>query len=305
MKEYQTMLMPTPGKKLVEVGVVEKRHEIKSSGDFRLTVPLLDPSGIKFTARCIQEHIINKRNYNVLVTGDPGLGKSTLISQIALEVDPNFSVDKVAFWLKDFDKIFQENPYGNGETGVFPQLSMDEAAHAMYGPEYMKEEQRVLAKNMIISRIKRQTIYFSTPKRKLLNPHVREMVNIWIHVGEPRPYLQGYARVRFAPPERQSEFHVEKYWEPKYAFIFGPMSGPWWEKYEEKKVAFLNEAAISKPKFNGDDTLIRIVTKNLKHFGMTQTEIAKILERGQASVSRILSSSSQDSSTNSIITEAE
>ena len=288
MTIYPKKLMRTPGGKFVEVRVIEEMHEIKGPSRLRLTVPLLDPSGIKFTARCIQEHILNKRNCNVLVTGDPGLGKSTLISQVALEVDPEFSTDKVAFWLKDFEEIFQKNPYGDGEARVFPQLSMDEAAHAMYGPEYMKEEQRVLAKNMIISRIKRQTIYFSTPKRKLLNPHVREMVNIWIHVGEPRTYLQGYARVRFAPPERQSEFHVEKYWEPKYAFIFGSMSGPWWDKYEEKKIAFLNDAAKAKPRQNDGLTENRLhtIVQNMHKHGLSQREIGKIIGRDHSTISR-------------------
>lgn len=288
MTEYPKMLMPTPGGKLVEVGVIDREHEIRGQAAFPMSIPLLDHSGIKFTAHCIKEHIDNGRNCNILVTGDPGLGKSTVICQIALEVDPNFSVDNIAFTLKEYEEVFRRNPYGDGAAGIYPQGDMDESAHAMYGPEYQKEEQRVTAKNMIIARIKKQINYFSTPKRKLLNPHVREMVHIWIHVSEPRPYLQGYARVRFAPPERQSEFHVEKYWEPKYAFIFGPLTGPFWEAYEAKKIAFLEDASSLKPKSEVED-IVSTVVRNLRKLGMNQTEIAKVIERNQSTVSRMQS----------------
>src|SRR4030042_4229670 len=169
MSDYPTMLMPTPGNQLFEGRVIEPEHRIKA-----VSVPLLDSSGIKFTARCIQEFIQHKRNCNILMTGDPGLGKSTLISHVGLEIDPKFDVDQIAFWLKDFEETFERNPFGDGDAGIFPQVNMDESAHALYGPEYQKEEQRVLAKNMIISRIKKNIIWFAMPKRRFLNPHVRE-----------------------------------------------------------------------------------------------------------------------------------
>ena len=282
---YPTMRIRTPGGKWYRVNVIDPRHEIRAPGGFRVRVPLLDNSGIFLTAKCIKEHINHKRNCNILMTGDPGHGKSTLISHCALEVDPNFNVAQVAFWLKDFEVIFKSTPYGDGETGVYPQINMDESAHAMYGPEYMKEEQRTLAKNMIISRRKRNIIWFATPKRKLLNPHVREMVNIWIHVTEPKPFLPGYARVRFAPPEKQSEFHAEKFWEPKFAFTFPEMTGPFWEEYEEKKIAFMEEASVKKVSSEAEDVL-KIVVKNLRARGMSQAEIGKVIERNQSTVSR-------------------
>lgn len=297
MPEYPTKRMRTPGGRWLPVSVINPHHEVKRPHNYPVRVPLLDQSGIGFTARCIQEFIQHNRNCNILMTGDPGLGKSTLISHVGFKIDPKFDIGNIAFWLKDFEEIFNKNPYGDGEAGIYPQVDMDESAHAMYGPEYMKEEQRVLAKNMIISRIKRNIIWFATPKRKLLNPHVREMVNVWIHVTEPKMFLPGYARVRFAPPDRQSEFYAEKFWVLRYAFIFPAMTGPFWERYEKKKIEFLNEASTSKPTSKEDD-ILSTVTRNLRRLGMSQTEIAHILERNQSTVSRIESKFQPDTQSN-------
>lgn len=297
MPTYPKMRMKTPGGRWFPVSVIDPKHQIKGQGGYPVTVPLLDKSGISFTARCIQEFVQHQRNCNILMTGDPGLGKSTLISHVGFDIDPNFNVgNNIAFWLKDFEEKFKRNPYGDGDAGIYPQVDMDESAHAMYGPEYMKEEQRVLAKNMIISRIKRNIIWFATPKRKLLNPHVREMVNVWIHVTEPKMFLPGYARVRFAPPERQSEFYAEKFWVPKYAFIFPQMVGPFWEEYEVAKIAFLEEASAAKPKGETEDILCTVV-KNLRKLNMSQAQIAKVIEMNQSTVSRVESKFSEPSLT--------
>lgn len=274
----------TPGRHPVSVNIIEKRHEVKDSGQPAKLVPLLDNTGIKFTAECIKEFVDNKRNCNILITGDPGLGKSTLIAHLATTIDPNFDVDKVAFWLDEFERIFHALPYGT--KGVYPQVSMDESAHALYGPEYMKKEQRVVAKNMIISRKKRNIIYFATPKRKFLNPHVRELVHIWIHVMEPQMFLPGYARVRFAPPDKQSEYYPEKYWEPKYAFIFPEYIGPFWERYEAKKIAFLDDATRF---VNKERELLMKVIWNMHCAGYTQSQIGQIVELDRTTVSHLLS----------------
>lgn len=294
-RTYAKKRIMTPGGQWLPVRVIDSKHQIKGPGKFKTTVPLLDNSGVRVAAECIKEYINHKRNCNVLVTGDPGLGKSTIIGLCALMIDPDFSVDNVAFWLKDFEERFNTNPYGDGNAGIYPQINMDESAHALYGTEYMKEEQRVLAKNMIISRRKRNIVWFATPRRKLLNPHVREMVNVWIHVSEPKMFLPGYARMRFAPPEKQSEFYAEKFWEPKCAFIFPEMTGDWWDRYEEKKIEFIQTAPTKKPSKELEDFESRVV-KNLRtKAGMSQAEVAAIIERNQSTVSRIESSSSSPS----------
>lgn len=239
----------TPGGKFVKARVLDKEWDVKQSnwGNV-MSVPLFDKTGLKVLAKCITERIDHKRDCPVLVTGDCGAGKSTVIAEGGLQIDPKLPVSNVAFRLEEFEQIFDKNPIGDGSKHIYPQVIMDEAGYAMYGAEWLKQEQRILAKQLIISRIKQQIIWMAVPKRKQLNNQVRDMAFIWIHVLEPKEYFQGYAIVRFAPPELQSEWLPEKYWLPKFAFTFPSLFGPWWEEYEQKKIAFVNEVTAETAK---------------------------------------------------------
>jgi len=231
-----------------------------------MSIPLFDESGKTVLAKFITERIDHKRDCPILVTGDRGAGKSTLIGSTALEIDPNFPVENVAFRLSEFEHVFNTNPYGDGLKGLYPQNDMDEAGHALYGPEWLKEEQRIIAKQLIISRIKQQIIWMAVPKRKQFNNQLRDMAYIWVHVMEPKEYLQGYAIVRVAPPDLQSEWFLEKYWVPRFAFTFPSLSGKWWDKYEEKKIAFVNEvtAETAKGRLKGGGKRVQAGDKAIK-----------------------------------------
>jgi len=215
----------------------------RTSDGTPITVPLLDESGIDVLAECITDRVDHKRDCPILVTGDPGLGKSTVESKTCRRIDEDFPVDNVAFRLTDFEQIFNKNPHGDGEKRSYPQVVMDEAGHAMFGPEWLAREQRILAKQLIISRIKRQIVWFAAPKPKDVNHFLRNRSYIWIHIFEPKEYAQGYAMVRLAPPELQSEYYTQKFWVPKFAFAFIEDTGEWWNEYERRKVAFVNEVS--------------------------------------------------------------
>ena len=240
MIEYQTAIAHTPGGKKVSVRLIQKDYPIRQ-GKYRFVVPFLDDTGIRLLAEIIRERINRMKDVFVIVTGDRGCGKSTLILRLCLEVDKAFSVDHIAFKLEDFGRLFNENPQGDGSKGVYPQVVMDEAGHALYGMDWLTKEQKIIAKELIISRIKRQILYMAVPKRKQLNNQVRDMAFVWIHVSEPEDYYQGYAVVRLAPPKIQSEFHSEKLWTPKFAFVFPQLEGALWDEYEKRKIAFVNE----------------------------------------------------------------
>jgi hypothetical protein len=237
--------MMTPMKHWHNVSVINPEHVIVEPGKKpkRYIVPLLDfRSGVSFTKHVICERIDDHDNCPVLVTGDPGVGKSTLISEIALDIDPSFDVEKVAFTLEEFERIFKSNSMGRGLEGFYPQVDADESAHAMYGDDWLKEEQRVIAKNLIISRICQQIVWYAAPRPILLNPRVRGLTTVWIHVSRPDEDLRGYAEVHIAPVRSQSKFASQKLWQPKYAFIFGRLKGAYWDRYTEKKIDFVQQA---------------------------------------------------------------
>lgn len=176
-------------------------------------------------------------------TGWRGVGKSTGILKTALEIDPKIDVDKVAFWIDDITHLFATNPQGNGEKGIYPQIISDETGYALHGKQWQSRAQIEIAKNMIINRVMRQIFHIAAPDKMQVNHEIRNMAFMWIHVSEPDWYKQGYAVVRFAPPQLQSEFYSSKFWEPKFAFVYGELTGDLWERYEAKKIQFVKDAS--------------------------------------------------------------
>lgn len=274
----------------MSVSVITTKHPIK--GIIRpALIPLLDESGIDYLAECIKERIEHKRDCPILVTGDRGIGKSTVKIKTARRIDPQFDIDKIAFSLEEFEKIFNENPYGDGEKHIYPQVDMDEAGHALYGPEWLAREQRTIAKQLIISRIKRQIIWMAVPKRMQFNNQLRNMAAIWVHVSEPREFVQGYAVVRMAPAHLQSEWHADKYWEPKFAFIFTAETGDLWDRYEKKKIDFVNRVTsdTANGKSRQRDSMIVEIAQRMHTKGLTQFEIGEYLGKERSSISKMLS----------------
>jgi hypothetical protein len=287
MNEYTHTDGYTPGGIRVPIDIIDDYPVSENDYGTVYTVPALTAeTGLNYAAECIKEAIRHKRNCPVLVTGDPGIGKSTVILTLMQRINPDVTVDKTAFELDEFEHIFRENPYGNAEEGVFPMVNMDEAGHAMYGPEYLELEQRVLAKNLIVSRIKKEIVFFAVPKWKLLNPHIRNLMTIWIHVFEMDYYLQGTALLKFAPPKRQSEYQASKFWAPENVFRYGPLKNRLWEEYEARKVDFVNNCLSTD---DDKSSLIKSIVHNLRSRGMTQEEIAAIIGRDRSRVSRYLS----------------
>jgi len=290
--QYPTGMMLTPGKRRVPVSIISSKHPVR--GVVRESyVSLLDESGVRFLAECIKERIDHNRDCPILVTGDRGIGKSTVKIKTAKTIDPKFDIGQIAFRLEEFEKIFQSNPYGDGKKGVYPQIDMDEAGHALYGPEWLAREQRTIAKQLIISRIKRQIIWMAVPKRMQFNNQLRNMAAIWVHVSEPQEFVQGYALVRMAPAHLQSEWHSDKYWEPKFAFIFTAETGDLWERYEAKKIAFVNEVTgetMSGRTKRRDDFELQVVNR-LAERKMTHEFIGEIIGKERSTISKMLTTS--------------
>lgn len=285
----ETSLWYTPGGKPVRAKLIDYHQVGQNDYGTIYTVPCFDEAtGKNYAAECIKEAVAHKRNCPVLVTGDPGIGKSTVINTLMQTIDPNIPVDNITFALDEFEQIFKTNQYGDSKKGFYPQTSMDEAGHAMYGPEYLELEQRVLAKNLIVSRIKKQIVYFAVPKWKLLNPHVRNMMTIWIHVFELDFYLQGTALLKVAPPRMQSEYQASKFWTPQCVFTYKPLKTKFWDDYEARKIEFVDSCLSVGDK---KTTLLKDISQRLRNKGMTQDEIAEIIGRDRSRVSRYLSKS--------------
>ena len=291
----------TPGGRYVSASVVNAQHKVSQGGRL-FTIPLLDNSGVHVTASISRECVDEESDCFILVTGKRSGGKSTCIMGGAQAVSSEFDpVRHVAFRLPEFGQIFNSNPQGDGKKGVYPQVIMDEAGFAMYGPQWLKREQQVVAKELIVSRIKRQIVWMAFPIRKQLNPHVRNMAYMWIHVVQPKPFQRGYAIVRFAPDAIQSEFASELYWEPKYAFTFPEQSGPVWDAYEKRKLEFVNEVVAealnaddgSRKESDARNKLVNELYRYRKKIGdpITMKELGDMIGVNESRVSQIIKTS--------------
>lgn len=291
MNKYQDFLR-SPYKRYYPVCILKPDYLIKGSGKWIrwYCVPLLDDTGVYYTAQIIKEKIDHHKNAPVIVTGDPGAGKSTLISRIARKIDPSFDIDKVGFTLEEFNEIFSKLPTGDGLRGIYPQVDMDESAYAAFTDDRLKTEQTELAKNLIVSRIEQKVVYFGAPKAKQINSRVRDLGTIWIDVSEPDYDLQGYAEVHLPPPKKQSKYGSGKYWEPSYAFVFKRESGEYWTKYEAKKISFVKNALSGNGKQGRKsptpeiiDTLMKEGWKDQKIADLFHVDRTRIVQvRGEA-----------------------
>ena len=228
------------------VNVIKPKYELRQARH-RFSIPLVDESGIKVVGECAKEAIDKNKDCMLMWTGQRGVGKSTGILKTALYIDPLIGIDKVAYWLEDITRLFAENPQGGLQKDgsyLYPQIISDETGYALHGKQWQTRAQIEMAKNMIINRIKRQIFHAAVPNKMQCNNEIRDMAFIWVHVSEPDWYKQGYAVVRLAPPQKQSEFYSTRFWEPKFAFVFTELKGELWERYEAKKIDFVNEASM-------------------------------------------------------------
>lgn len=296
MTRFPNFEIETPGGKWFPVNCVEPeftvRIESESGNSKEIVVPLVDSSGVNFGTEIVKERIAKKRDCPILLTGDPGIGKSTLALWFALLINNMFSLDDVTFWLEDFAQRFNANLMGDAKQNRFPQNLLDESGHALFGQRWFDQAQIELAKTMIVTRILKQITYFPVPRRKQLNSQVRERPFMWIHVYEPHEYEQGSAKLYLAPPEKQSEFYETKYWEPKLVFTFKELKGQFWDAYEEKKIQFVNEATEQLAKGKGNRFREVLLMKEFVRIGYTQEKIAEIMGyRNSSKVSKLLSES--------------
>jgi hypothetical protein len=224
----------TPGGRIIWAECIEPNFSIEN----QVTIPLLGDSGLLVMAEYVRERIDHNFDCLVMVSGDRGSGKSTLILQCALEIDPRFSAEQIAFRPSDFAKVFQAN---DKTKRKYRQLVADESGHAFHSRRWNNSFQTTIIRHMIISRVKKQVIWQAVPKRSQLDNQLRDMPYIWVHVSQPTEFVQGFAIVLTAPSPLQSMWHPERYWVHQFAFTFQPLAGDLWDEYEKRKIAFVDE----------------------------------------------------------------
>lgn len=71
-------------------------------------------------------------NWMAAMVGETGSGKSLGAIRIAEAVDPNFSVDQIAFGVREFLELVNDDSLGRGSVIVFEEASVEANAHEWY-----------------------------------------------------------------------------------------------------------------------------------------------------------------------------
>lgn len=75
---------------------------------------------------------LHNDNWMAAVVGETGSGKSWASLRIAEAVDPNFTVDQVAFSVIEFLELVNDDSLGRGSVIVFEEASVEASSHEWY-----------------------------------------------------------------------------------------------------------------------------------------------------------------------------
>lgn len=273
----------------VEVGVFKRNQSVRTDDRGPICVPFLDARVIDYLAAQIKEMVTDKYDCVIMITGRRRIGKSNLGLQIARKVDPNFSIDNVAFHVDNFAQLLDKNPSADPEHGVFPQAFYDEAGFGLFAKDWMHEWVKEVGKCLQVVGKKRNIVYFILPHIKKLVGDIRdEMAYIWIDLDFGWKHERGYGEVYMGTRDK---FKQMIWWSPKCCFKYDELNDGFWKEYEGRKDNFISEVASGKydtNKKSKDAERFNRAVYEMNTMGLSAEEIAARLDIGRATVFRRL-----------------
>lgn len=173
---------------------------------------------------------IREENYDyvTVISGYEGSGKSTLALQVAGYTDPTFKGERVAFDGDELLELMESAPRG-------ASILFDEAAKGLYNRESMTATNRAITTAAMIARAKNYHLVLCIPSFWSLDGYFRDhRARCWIHVDH-----RGESIVHVPVRNRYSK---DVFWEQVLLQRFNPLSGPTWDEYERRKMAFIDRA---------------------------------------------------------------
>ncbi len=130
--------------------------------------------------------INNKFNFAMVLTGEPGIGKSDYALQIGLHVDRNLSIKNVLFDIHSIFRLIQTLPPGS-------VIIVDEAAVDVGNMEWATNFAKMLKIVSVTDRFKQIIVLFCLPNLNMLDVNQRRLINGILHI-----YYRG--RAEFSKP---------------------------------------------------------------------------------------------------------
>ncbi len=184
----------------------------------------------------LRQRAENKWDTLLVISGEPGVGKSCLGMQIARGVDPKWPVKNTAYSAEDALRLFRE--LGPGDS-----LLYDESVLGLIGQGGGRDEElRSLVQALSIVRLKRITTICCVPDIRLLDSFVKYgRARYWIHV-----YKRGEAELHRSWRRARHRVSVsllpyDEYRELSPLGFSNLDRTKLWKEYEENKFARVDE----------------------------------------------------------------
>lgn len=190
-------------------------------------------------------------NSNVVFTvvGDPGDGKSYASLRIAEAIDPNFSIDQVAFNILDFLRLVKDDSIDQGQPIILEEGSVEANAY-----DWHSMSNEVLRKVLDTWRHKNRMAIINLPNFKALEKGARRRTDLIVEMMEAKPW-KGYSQ---AKSKQVNYNNIDDHFSTPFPILEGKKrkfmrfkmpSEELVEAYEEKKVNYtseLNEELLQK-----------------------------------------------------------
>lgn len=124
----------------------------------------------------IKENFVlaNEQDIVTLITGYEGSGKSLLAYYLGSQLDPNFSLDRIPFSLKEYFKIERKWASDGWRKKRGSVLVFDEGGSELLSRNYMDKEQKKFVSDMIRNRYMCLFRFICVPKPKYIDVYIRE-----------------------------------------------------------------------------------------------------------------------------------
>jgi hypothetical protein len=199
--------------------------------------PVYDSRAFDYLAYRVVRRGRSRFDNRIVIAGPPRTGKSTIACTWAKHVDPDFSVDSVAFRLEDYKKILHELPPADPENEKWPMAILDESGVDLYAKDWATRMVKDMVKVFQIVGKKRLTMMMCLPHRNLLTKDMRDEMHWWCNTSVEDDELRGFCEIRYAKPNPWAA----PYWNPLFGIVYEELTGKWWGEYEKKKDDFIDD----------------------------------------------------------------
>ena len=243
----------------------------------------------------IKDHIKLDWDYFLVIEGEERTGKSTLALQIGKYIDPNFSIDNIAFDGEQFREKLKNAKHGS-------VLIFDEAGTALFSRESQDELQRILVKAFMTMGVKNLFIVLLIPAFLFLDSYLRKqrgqsLIKVYYKKNANGVRERGYFR-------SYNKFGMRKIAMQRH---YGGVNPSYWGRFTSYNPLPEYKAISTKWKLNFDiettkDKKLKELDKkyfktlkqrdklilSLSKLGIQHAEIAQTVELERNSISRII-----------------